>query len=220
MQEKRYLPICTENSEFVERPEIILIAAHVSQNIDDIEKIARTIAEYVDERTQFNSKLEYSSEFSRIIGEKYFGSKGSISKRKMVSSFVMSAISIKSATNLRPSLNKSIKFAAYGMHQDSKTGSPEGEERAISRAHEKYRNILHIIIAASITGDLIKEIDDNKQALIHYLGIVRSVEYFIDSHMISPHFAWNPFRIPEHIPMIDLPAMHPLNSNERAAIGF
>jgi hypothetical protein len=220
MQEKRYLPICTENGEFVERPEIILLAAHVSPNIDDIEKIAHTISEDIDEFSEFNSKPEYSSEFSRIIGEKYFESIGIKSERKMVSSFINSAILIRNTTNLRPSLNKSVKLAAYGMHQDSKTGSPEGKERAISRAHKKYRNTLHIISANLLSRRLIREIGDDRQALIHYLGIARSVEYFIDSYMISPHFTWNPFRIPEHIPMIDLPAMVPLDSNERAAIGF
>ena len=220
MQKKRYLPICTENGEFVERVETILLAAHVSPNIDDIEKIARTIFEDVDEFSELNSKLEYSSDFSRIIGEKYFESIGIKSERKMVSLFATSAITIKNTTNLRISMNKFTKLAAYEMYQDTKTGSPEGKERAISRAHKKYRNTLHIITAKFLSGNLIEKIDDDRQALIHYLGIARSVEYFIDSHMISPHFTWNPFRIPEHIPMIDLPAMAPLSSKERAAIGF
>ena len=214
MTEQRYLPLFQANGDWIERPDLFLLAlmAYEDKGHDGVvEQIHGTMI-------RANYDLETLNSFERDIMERHLARQ--VRLRVFAGSTLLELIRISLTTGKAPSAAQGALLVAYNHFQATKQSSVENIEREVRKGFANFRATAHLQAAAIVNQPGLSDIEGSEENTRRFLARARGFEQLFDKNIVSRAFKWQPLRVPESIePILEFPYPH-LSSEELAAIGI
>jgi hypothetical protein len=138
---------------------------------------------------------------------------GDTTGRVLAGSVVLELVHIAVAWDKPPTVGKAPQIVAHNQHLMAKKSSPDILVREVEKAFSKYRSGAHLWAAVLSLPNILDNLGIGG-SLSAFLGMARAYEAFMDDHVVSSRFSWNPFRIPERFPATPIPKFPPFTEQE------
>lgn len=214
MAPSTYLPIFNKDGSWINRPDLFLLARMGAEDQCEPSEI------YQIYKTMLSSD-EASANLNRFEAdiEKRF-LRHDLRLRHYCGEVVLEAVRIFEETRECPSSNQAIKLVAFNSHEHSQRSSPEQLEREVRRGFASYRNTAHLQAAYLIMTFQGQSIELSEDNTLHFLGLARKFERFIDTCFTHQDFRWTPWRIPECVEEIGEMEFLRLTPEEKRVAGI
>lgn len=210
---RRYLPLFTPEENWIERPDLYLMARMDSADRAD-ENVVSQVYEAMCRSNNSRARLDA---FGQTI-EKHHISKN-LTERLWAGQVLLEMVRIAATTQKSPSQAKAVQLAAFNHHRVFSRSSAEVLQRNVRRGFTNFRNTAHLQAVLVLQDPDISEIEGSMEQTVRFLSRARGLERFVDSHVAGRHFEWSPWRVPARIPIQSKILVNKLSNQELKVIG-
>lgn len=191
---RRYLPLFTQEENWIVRPDLYLLARMGAPDSED-EEVIRQVHEAM---CRSDNSRENLDSFGKNLERNHI--RKNVRERVMAGEVVLEMVRITATTQRPPSENKSIRLAAANHLKKFQRSSEPSLARDFRRGFSNFRNTAHLQAAMVLGAPNIADVECSLSNLVQFLARARALEHFIDNNLTSTNFKWSPWRIPPRIP--------------------
>jgi hypothetical protein len=193
MTEKRYLPLIQDNGEWIDRPDLFILAR---MGVDDTEGYHEADHVYASMTFRKDATERFSS-FEKDIEARQV--RKNMQLRLFAGQAILELVRIAATTHKPPSAAQGIRLAAFNHQRTFKRSSVESLEREVRRGLTKYRSTAHLQAAMVLGDPSVADMEASPEGTKRFLARARGLETFVDNSVVSDSFEWNPWRVPVRV---------------------
>lgn len=191
METFRYLPIIDHCGEWIDRPDLFLLArmAYADREGEGVVNHLYDIMTHADNSQKDLNSIEKALEFSQV--------RKRLRHRLFAGQVVLEAVRIATTIQEPASAAQAIKLCAHRQFQLQRKSSEDSLIRDVKRGFSDYRCTSHLQAALVLFGSSFSEIETSLENTRIFLSCARSLELFMDTNFSGEKVRWNPWRVPQ-----------------------
>lgn len=192
---RRYLPLFDGDGNWIDRPDLYLLArmAYADRDGDEV------VAQLHETMRSAHNLREALNPFEADISDRHVARHKR--PRALAGSVVLELGRIVATPGVRPSIKAAIQLVAIGQKEfDRKRAQLASIVREVEKGFSDYRNTAHLQAAAIRARPSLETIECSEPGTIRFLSQARGFEMLLDEWLSEGRTKWHPWRVPPEVP--------------------
>ncbi len=195
MDGRRYLPLFDGDGNWIDRPDLYLLArmAYPDREGDGVVAQLHQTMRNADNLREALNPLEADISKRHVARQ--------TRPRILAGSVVLELARIAATPVVQPSIKAAIRLVASGQTEfDGKRAQMASMVREVEKGFSEYRNTAHLQAAAIRARPSLETMECSETGTIRFLSQARGFEMLLDEWLSDGRTKWHPWRVPPEVP--------------------